>query len=79
MTPVTSYELIIQIHSKEPEGVRHWYVSFFFADGEHTIMVPESVAQELSEGFHELWKAGKLTESLMPGGRVFGLFEKEVG
>ena len=76
---MTGYELIIQIHSKELEGViRHWYVSFFFNEGEHTIEISELAAKSISDAFHELWKTGKLTENLMPGGRVFGLFEKEV-
>jgi len=75
---VSGYELIIQIHSSEPEGVRHWYVSFFFNEKKHTIEISELAAKSISDAFHDLWKSGEITEVLMPGGRVFALFEKEV-
>ena len=71
---MTGHELIIQSHSKEPEGVRHWYVSFFFNEGEHTIEISELAAKSISDAFHDLWKSGEITEGLMPGGRAFGLF-----
>ena len=74
---MSGYELIIQIHSSEPEGVRHWYVSFFFNEKKHTIEVDEFMAKFVSNAFHELWRAGKITEGLTPGGRAFGLFRRK--